>query len=359
MTRLSVVALAAAFAVSRVKGGCDDDTIFFQGVLDGIHLVADESMELQLEIDNGVYAYCRVLDLQSGDLSFEEVSCSGRRDWEAIPSYNIDVTPSDNSTVDIVFGNDSVTLDLSDGDDVYIDSDDFAYFYSPSMMTLFIFTTDGTEWDDDSSTLNLVSISWDSVDGDFPDNLTDFQYVVQSDIIVDSATFPTTFPTPKLDGALWRNYDADDMFMVEVVPMYGDDYECSGGNPWVRYSFLEDLYQEMDDGGNTTMQFDYVGNGFVGVDTRIQRAFGFNAVTNDVWYYEADGDEFDEWRTESFGFGDAELTSYWVVMFAAIALFVLYCCCCVCCVYRSRARKSRRKGTYDTTRDTELFSTYV
>ena len=196
-----------------------------------------------------------------------------------------------------------------------------------------------------------ISISWESVDGDFPDNLTDFQYAVQYDIMDDS----TSFPIAHLDGQLWSNYDDDDLFMLEVHPLH----EGCSGNPWVRYSFQgSTLYQETGDGEafdttmdltTTTMEFEFIGNGFIGVDTRIQRAFGFSSSSNEVWYYEADGDEFDEWRRESFQFGDAELTSYWIVMFVAMALFVLYCCCCCCCIYRSRARGGGRKDTYDTT----------
>lgn len=337
--------------ISHANGVCDDDTIFFQGVLDDIHLVADESMELLLEINNGVYEYCRILDLQSGDMSFEEVSCTKNvREWEPIPSYDIEVLPTDDATVTVTFGNESASLMLTGDGGVYIDPTLFAYFYSISMKTLFIFTApsapNDTVWTIlDSDAVNLVSISWDTLDGDYPDDLAAFSWSMQEDVVADSSSFPTPF----LNGQLWPSYDGDDMFMLEVAP---STEGCNGGNPWVRYSFLDDLYQN----GSQSMQFEFVGYGFVGVDTRIQRAFGFNRHSNAVWYYEADGDELNEWRSESFEFGDAELTSYWVVMFVAIAVFVLYCCCCCCCVYHSKSR-SRGSHSRNTSNSTEMYTT--
>jgi len=359
MARISVAALTALFTVSNVKAACDDDTIFFQGVLDDIHLVADESMELLLEINNGVYEYCRILDLQSGEMSFEEVSCSNNvREWESIDAYDIEMVPSNNNTVSLSFGDDNETLTLDNGVSVYIDSTEFAYFYSPSMMTLFILTSDGA--DSSNGTINLVSITWASTDSDtdFPLNLEEFVYGVQYDIDLDVDVV--------LNGQLWSNYDGDDMFMLEVAPAVEG---CKDGWPWVRYS--GNLFSSSESDGDsdnfqttmmewdTGMQFQYIGDGFIGVDTRVQRAFGFDKYENTVWYYEADGDEFDEWRSETFEFGDAELTSYWIVMFVAIALFVFYCCCCCCCVYASRRRRNERKGTYDTTYDSAEFNTYV
>merc|ERR1719295_151471 len=169
---LSTLVLSASLL--RVnQASCDSSETVGAGHIHGIHLVADESQQLLLDIDNGIYEYCRVLSLQSGDLDFDEVSCTANvREMEAIPEYDVqvDVVSSSELLLEINSANTSVTLN----DGGFVDADNFAYFYSPSMRSVFVFTADENSTDADPQ-INLITVA-------FNVNNTDPLYAVQYDI---------------------------------------------------------------------------------------------------------------------------------------------------------------------------------
>merc|ERR1719266_3139570 len=68
-----------------------------------------------------VYTYCRILNLQSGDMSFEEVSCTkNTRDFEPFPTFDVEVTPSSNS-VGVTLDGEFVVLPIDE-----VDTDEYA-----------------------------------------------------------------------------------------------------------------------------------------------------------------------------------------------------------------------------------------
>jgi len=321
---LSALVLSASL-LSTNQGCSPESETLGAGHIHGIHLVADESQELLLDINNGIYDYCRVMSLQTGELEFDEVSCTANvREMEAIPEYDVQVDVVSSSELLLVIDGANTTLDLNDA---FVDADAFAYFYSPSMRSVFVFTAA----ENSSSQIDLVIVA-------FNVNGTDPLYAVQSDIENTGSIEDI------LDGELMRSFDELDLFMVEA----GERGECEDTS-WLRYSFVSGLYDLLasDDteaqSNETQMAFVSIGSGYIGVDSRLSRAWGFD--THTVRYFEADGRDLSLFRTEQFELGHAELSSYWVLMWLLIALAV--CCCCVCAgcyVKRRRGRSSGRSG---------------
>lgn len=304
------------------QASCDTSETVGAGHIHGIHLVADESQQLLLDIDNGIYEYCRVLSLQSGDLDFDEVSCTANvREMEAIPEYDVqvDVVSSSELLLNIDGNNASVSLD----DDTFVDADAFAYFYSPSMSSVFVFTAANNS---NESQIDLITVAL-SANGSNP--LYTAQYDVEGTGPIEDI----------LDGGLLRSFDDYNLFMVQA----GDASDCEG-NAWLRYSYVHGLYELLEAGdapeNATQMAFEAIGYGYMGVDSRISRAYGFDA--HNVRYYEADGPALALFRTAEYEFGHGDLSSYWVLMWLLIALFL--CCCCVCTACLIKRRRARSSG---------------
>jgi len=316
--------LPAVFLSASLLGasqGCSDShETFGAGHIHDIHLVADESQELLLDIDNGIYEYCRVMSLQTQEINFDEVSCTANvREMESIPDYDVQVDVVSSSELQLVIDGSNTSVTLNNDD--YVDAEAYAYFYSPLMRSVFVFTAA----ENSSSQIDLITVAL-NINGSDP------LYVVQYDVEGTGSIEDI------LDGELMRSFDDYDLFMVKA-----GEREC-GDNSWLRYSYVYGLYELLASGegqsNETAMAFVSIGNGYIGVDTRISRAYGFDAHT--VRYFEADGPQLELYRTDEFEFGHGELSSYWVLMWLLIALFL--CCCCMCAGCYIKRRRAGSSG---------------
>merc|ERR1711971_1044865 len=164
-------------------------------------------------------------------------------------------------------------------------------------------------------------------------NGTDPRYAVQSDIENTGSIEHI------LDGELMRSFDEMDLFMVKAGARSGPCEDTS----WLRYSFVSEMYDLLDSevqSNETQMAFVPIGRGYIGVDSRLSRAWGYDS--HSVRYFEADGRELSLFRTEEYEFSHAELSSYWVLMWLLIALAV--CCCCACAGCYVKRRRGRSSG---------------
>jgi len=256
------------------------------------------------------------------------------------------VEDTEDTEITITFSgnNMSVTTTL---EDTFIHPLFHSYFYSPRMKTLFIFTADQNDSimaDENYTVIDLVTISWNpsgSIGKEFAADLNDFAYSTQQNVngqhFVNDAALDTFKMT--LDGKKWTNYDEHDMFMVRVASVLPS---CSQPE-WLRYSFNYQIYKELKElpsnGTATPFEFDYAGNGYKGIDTRIKRAYSFSA--HKVWFYEVDDEGFGSFRLNEFDFDHQTLSSYWALMWFLIAL-VLLCCCC-CCIFHIKKKRDKTR----------------
>jgi len=311
----TLVVSASLLAINQGSEGCSEPS-----KISGIRLVADEDQEVLLDIDNGLYEYCRVLSLQTGELEFEEVSCTANvRAMESMPDYDVEVDVV--SSHELFLAIEGVEIDLTLSGDTFIDADAFAYFYSPSMRSVFIFTAA----ENSTTQIDLVTVAFNV---DKSDPLYAVQYDIENTGSIEDI----------LNGELMRSFDESDLFMVQA----GSFAECEGVS-WLRYSFVAGLYDLLASRNETSTQIAFmeIGSGYIGVDSRLSsaRAYGFDSHT--VRYFEADGARLELFRTEEFEFESAELSSYWALMWLLIAIAISLCCCfCVCAGCRWRTRKS-------------------
>jgi len=373
----SVFCLFITIGAFYLTNACSEDTTFGHGHIIDIKLDSTESQALIVKINNGIYDYCRSLNVQTGEMGFDEISCTkNAEDLVEIPNYDIIISPNDDEDLDqeafmalnttekvdlveeredtnltVTFGSTTTVLLL---EDIFIHPVYFAYFYSPLMKTLFIFTADQNETTmnpdrtiDEIEKIHLVTIAWNpdgSETSDFPlAALDEFEVRQQNTVTTNGLTGdagPDSDFQLLLDGTLWRTYDDDNMFMVEVSSVITscDDPE------WLRYRYIEDLYEKRSTNTSFSDEFDFdhIGNGYIGIDTRLSRAYAFTPHT--ISYYQATSADFESFSEESFEFEHSDLSSYWVLMWFLIALFIVCCCCCCACYFKKKRDKRRQNS---------------
>ena len=262
---MSYFLLVISIVIALINA-CSYDFTFGQGRIDNIKIDSKESQQLLLELSNGIYDYCRKLNLQNGVIVFEEISCTkDAGDWEKFTEYDINLTinheayenaeafqalneteqvtiieESDDTNITVTINSNDISIFLSD---IFIHPIYYSYFWSPTMKTLFIFTADQNESAqsiDDFEQINLVTISWDpeGASGDYPQDLTKYvagqqMNVNGNDFIGDAATSIIL-----LDGKKWTTYEENDMFMVEISSVIGSCDEPE----WFRYNYIPDIY---------------------------------------------------------------------------------------------------------------------
>eukprot|EP01083_Nonionella_stella_P083434 230724_1 len=347
---------------------CTEKKSFGAGHIEDIKLQSSESQALVLQLNNGVYDYCRNLNLQTNELTFEEVACAeGIREWGEFPEYDISIAHEDaqefialnasakqeyiedveDTALAITIGETTSTLTLPD---TFIHPTAYSYFYAPSVTTLFIFTADQNKTAlslDDYTYVNLVTISWDptKVLNIFPTDIQDFQVGTNLNAGVENMVGDAVLITLVLDGKKWTVYDDDSLFIVRINSVIA---ECEPAQ-WLRYQQIPDIYKMRKNGNdnheNGTFLFDYAGAGYMGVDTRVWRAYGFTG--HEVWYFEAFGEGFDEFDIIEYEFDHQTLSSYWAVMWFGIALVVVICCCCVCMHVNKKRNQHEQGGMTD------------
>ena len=130
---------------------------------------------------------------------------------------------------------------------------------------------------------------------------------------------------------------------------------------WLRYRYIDNLYtlrkNGQDGGYNATFIFDHIGMGYIGIDTRLNRAYAF--TDHSVSYYEAQSDEFDSFSEQTFEFDHSELSSYWVLMWFLIALVICCCCCCFAIYCKRKRDKQGRTNEFGMTPEQEMMTTDV
>ena len=88
---LALVAIGAFY----VTDACSKDYTFGAGRIIDLKLDKDESQALIVKINNGIYDYCRSLNVQTGEMGFDEISCTKNElEFTEIPNYDITISPN-------------------------------------------------------------------------------------------------------------------------------------------------------------------------------------------------------------------------------------------------------------------------
>lgn len=111
--------------------------------------------------------------------------------------------------------------------------------------------------------------------------------------------------------------------------------------PWFMYQMSANLFDTMSNGSSSlSYEFKYIGDGYSGVDDRINRAYGYS--DNDVWWFELSSNGDDSYASVTFS--TADLTDWWILMWILVGILLCCCCICVCiCCCRKRRKKSEEK----------------
>jgi hypothetical protein len=278
-------------------------------------------------------------------LEFAALNETERADYiEDVDDTEVTVTTSDSTETIVLEG-------------IFVHPLYFAYFYSPSMYTLFIFTADQNDSisnasDDEPIQINLVSVAFNPNGSttDYPLDVSDFEAAVQYDIVGEAFDADSEFPADFeliLDGQRWLSEDGYSLQMVQVNTVVEECVEAE----WIRYSALPDPYNARKGDASlsnvTPFSFKYIGHGFRGIDTRIGRVYGYD--THSVWFYEdLDGTQ----NFEAFEFETKELASYYGLMWVLLGVFVCFLCCCCFVIIKKCKKKNERKQ-----RNNEVFGT--